>query len=146
MRSANFYRQVFGWKVRKRGDGSTAFDDTTGEVRGTWVLGRAPAAEPGLLSYIMAETIGAVVSNGGEIVQAIGADAPGISAGFPRPVRQCDRFLPATYVTEHEEPPTSRSRSMEKNCSAPDKKTPQMNSEGIALSPDGSVNACRFPQ
>jgi len=88
-RSADFYRQVFGWKVRKRGDGSTAFDDTTGEVSGTWVLGRAPAAEPGLLLYIMvdsvAETIRVVVTNGGEIVQSIGADAPEISARFRDP-------------------------------------------------------------
>ncbi len=33
-RSADFYKQVFAWNVRKRGDGSTAFDDTTGEVSG----------------------------------------------------------------------------------------------------------------
>jgi uncharacterized protein len=38
-RSSNFYEQV--WKIRRRGDGSTSFDDTTGEVSGTWVLGRA---------------------------------------------------------------------------------------------------------
>ena len=25
-RSANFYRQVFGWNIRKRDNGSTAFD------------------------------------------------------------------------------------------------------------------------
>jgi predicted enzyme related to lactoylglutathione lyase len=25
-RSADFYQRVFGWNVRKRGDGSTAFD------------------------------------------------------------------------------------------------------------------------
>ena len=29
--------------IRKRGDGATAFDDATGQVSGTWVLGR-PAA------------------------------------------------------------------------------------------------------
>jgi len=34
-RSAEFYKGVFGWNIRKRGDGSTAFDDTTGEVSGT---------------------------------------------------------------------------------------------------------------
>jgi uncharacterized protein len=83
-RSADFYRRVFGWNIRKRGDGSIAFDDTTGEVSGTWVLGRPPAAEPGLLFYIMvdsvAATVDAVVANGGEIVQAIGADAPEITA------------------------------------------------------------------
>ncbi len=37
-RSAEFYRRAFGWHVRKRGDGSTAFDDTVSEVSGTWVL------------------------------------------------------------------------------------------------------------
>ena len=88
-RSAEFYRRVFGWKIRKRGDGSTAFDDTTGEVSGTWVLGRPPAAKPGLLFYIMvdsvAATVDAVVANGGEIVQPIGADAPEITARFRDP-------------------------------------------------------------
>ena len=37
-RSAEFYKRVFGWNIRQRGDGHTAFDDTTGEVSGTWVL------------------------------------------------------------------------------------------------------------
>ena len=41
-RSAEFYRRVFGWNVRRRGDGSTAFDETTGEVSGSWVLARPP--------------------------------------------------------------------------------------------------------
>jgi len=48
-RSSEFYRRVFGWSIRKRAGGSTAFDDTTGEVSGTWVLGRSPTPEPGLL-------------------------------------------------------------------------------------------------
>ena len=38
-RSADFYKTVFGWNIRKRGDGSISFDDATGEVSGTWVLG-----------------------------------------------------------------------------------------------------------
>jgi len=88
-RSSDFYQRVFGWKVRKRGDGSTAFDDTTGEVSGTWVLGRPPAAKPGLLFYVMvdsvAATVDAIVANGGEIVQPIGADAPEITARFRDP-------------------------------------------------------------
>ena len=29
-RSAVFYETVFGWGIRKRGDGSTAFDDGVG--------------------------------------------------------------------------------------------------------------------
>jgi predicted enzyme related to lactoylglutathione lyase len=48
-----FYQQVFGWHIRQRNDGSTAFDDTTGEVSGTWVLGRPPSTDPGLVVYIM---------------------------------------------------------------------------------------------
>ena len=88
-RSSDFYQRVFGWKVRKRGDGRTAFDDTTGEVSGAWVLGRPPAAKPGLLFYVMvdsvAATVDAIVANGGEIVQPIGADAPEITARFRDP-------------------------------------------------------------
>jgi predicted enzyme related to lactoylglutathione lyase len=88
-RSANFYKQVFGWNIRKRGDGSSAFDDTTGEVSGTWVLGRPPAAKPGLLFYIMVDSVAAavdvVVAHGDEIVQPVGADAPEITARFRDP-------------------------------------------------------------
>jgi len=88
-RSAEFYKKVFGWQNRKRGDGRTAFDDSVGELSGTWVLGRPPAAKPGLLFYIMvdsvAATMDAVVAHGGEIVQPIGADAPEITARFRDP-------------------------------------------------------------
>ena len=88
-RSAEFYEKVFGWRIRKRGDGSTAFDDGVGEVSGTWVTGRSPAATPGLLIYIMvdsvAATIDAIVAAGGELVQPIGADAPEITARFRDP-------------------------------------------------------------
>jgi uncharacterized protein len=87
--SAEFYKKVFGWSVRKRGDGRTAFDDTVGGVSGTWVLGRPPAASPGLLVYIMVDnvtaTVDAVVANGGEIVQPVGGDAPEITARFRDP-------------------------------------------------------------
>ncbi len=88
-RSADFYRKVFGWNVRQRGDGSTAFDDSVGEVSGSWRLGRPPSSQPGLLVYIMvdsvAATLQAVVANGGEIAQPIGADAPEITARFRDP-------------------------------------------------------------
>ncbi|MCU1268235.1 MAG: Glyoxalase/bleomycin resistance protein/dioxygenase [Acidobacteria bacterium] len=86
--SADFYSRVFGWQIRQRGDGSTAFDDGV-EVSGTWVVGRPPAIAPGLLIYIMvdsvAETVEAVIANGGEITQDIGADAPEITARFRDP-------------------------------------------------------------
>ena len=65
-RSADFYQEVFGWRVRQRGDGHTAFDDTTGEVSGAWVRGRVPAS-------------------GCEIVQPVGVDAPEITARFRDP-------------------------------------------------------------
>src|SRR5438046_963093 len=88
-RSAEFYEKVFGWRLRQRGDGSIAFDDATGEVSGTWVLGRPPAASPGLLIYIMvdsvAATIDAVLTHRGELVQPIGGDAPEITARFRDP-------------------------------------------------------------
>jgi uncharacterized protein len=39
-RSIAFCKAAFGWQIRRRGDGSTAFDDGVGEVSGTWVTGR----------------------------------------------------------------------------------------------------------
>ena len=88
-RSASFYKNVFGWQIRTRGDGSVAFDDAVGEVSGTWVLGRKPMTEVGLLIYIMvdsvAATCNAVAANGGKIVQPVGADAPEITARFCDP-------------------------------------------------------------
>ena len=88
-RSADFYGNVFGWNIRKRGNGSTAFDDGVGEVSGTWVEGRPASTQPGLLFYIMvdsvADTIERVTAAGGEIVQPIGVDAPEITARFRDP-------------------------------------------------------------
>lgn len=89
-RSAEFYRAVFGWNIRKRGDGATAFDDAVGEVSGAWVVGRLPSPQPGLLLYVMVDSVEAtikkVIANGGTIVQPLGADAPEITARFADPV------------------------------------------------------------
>ena len=88
-RSAEFYGKVFGWHIRQRADDSIAFDDGVGEVSGTWVLGRPPAISPGLLVYVMVDSVAAtvelVVAHGGEIVQPVGADAPEITARFRDP-------------------------------------------------------------
>jgi predicted enzyme related to lactoylglutathione lyase len=88
-RSTDFYAAVFGWKTRRRGDGHVAFDDSVGEVSGTWVTGRPPSSVPGVLFYIMvdslAATVDAVIAHGGEIVQPIGADAPELTARFRDP-------------------------------------------------------------
>ena len=87
--SARFYKEVFGWQIRERGDGNIAFDDTVGQVSGTWVIGRKALTEPGLLIYIMvdsvAKTIDAIITSGGRIVQPIGMDAPEVTARFSDP-------------------------------------------------------------
>ena len=87
--SSRFYQKIFGWEIRARGDGATAFDDTTGEVSGAWITGRPPATDPGFVIYIMvdsvADTVETIVANGGEIVQPIGGDAPEITARFRDP-------------------------------------------------------------
>ena len=88
-RSSSFYRDVFGWELRRRGDGVLAFDDGVGEVSGTWVTGRPPMSEVGLLVYVMVDSVAAtietVLSHGGELVQPIGGDAPEITARFRDP-------------------------------------------------------------
>ena len=75
-KSADFYRRVFGWSVRQRGDGST-------------VLNRQPA-EPGVLVHIMvdsvAKTLELVLANGGEVVNPIGVDPGEITAHFRDPM------------------------------------------------------------
>ncbi len=85
----SFYQTVFGWQTRERSDGSLAFDDSVGEVSGTWVMGRTAAASPGLLVYIMvddaAATVEAIKAHGGTVVQPIGRDAPEITARFKDP-------------------------------------------------------------
>jgi predicted enzyme related to lactoylglutathione lyase len=88
-RSADFYAKVFGWNVRKRGDGALAFDDAVGEVSGSWRVGLPIAKNPGLLIYIMVDNVAAacesVAASGGKVVQQIGADAPEITARFADP-------------------------------------------------------------
>ena len=53
------------------------------------MTGRPPSREPGLLLYIMvdsvAATIDVVLAHGGEFVQLIGADAPEVTARFRDP-------------------------------------------------------------
>lgn len=87
--SSTFYQKVFGWQLRKRGDGKIAFDDGVGQVSGAWVTGRKPLTDPGLIIYIMVDsapsTIETIIKHGGKIVQPIGADHPEITARFSDP-------------------------------------------------------------
>lgn len=87
--SADFYARVFGWHMRRRGDGAVAFDDTVGGVSGTFVTDRAPAADPGLLVYVMVAdaeaATDAVVAAGGRIVRTSPPDFPEVFAWFADP-------------------------------------------------------------
>jgi len=60
-RSVAFYQAVFGWPIRRRGDGATAFDYGVGAVSGAWVTGRPCSPTPGLLLYVMVNNISATV-------------------------------------------------------------------------------------
>jgi len=84
--SSSFYHAVFDWQVRKRGDGSTAFDDGVNEVSGTWRTDRKAYTEVGLLVHIMVDdinvTISKIIEHGGTIVRPVGMDAPEITAWF----------------------------------------------------------------
>ncbi len=88
--SSAFYHQVFGWPLRKRGDGSIAFDDGVGQVSGTWVEGAKPSPEIGMVISIMVDDAAAmvesIVRHGGKIIQPIGAHYPEITARFSDPV------------------------------------------------------------
>jgi predicted enzyme related to lactoylglutathione lyase len=87
--SAAFYSQVFGWAIRTRSNGSTAFDDGVGQVSGAFVLGRPPGTAVGVLIYVMVDSVEqtcrVIEAHGGTIVQPIGADAPEITARFRDP-------------------------------------------------------------
>ncbi len=69
--SAAFYSKIFGWKVRERGDGNLAFDDTGG-VSGTWVKEGDRTPDERTRIYIMvdsiATTLEAIESAGGRVI------------------------------------------------------------------------------
>lgn len=70
-----FYATVFGWQLRQRADGSVAFDDGVGEVSGTWVTGRPPSGEAGVVIHVMVGEIdpalARVRSAGGHVVREV---------------------------------------------------------------------------
>jgi predicted enzyme related to lactoylglutathione lyase len=88
-RSVHFYRSVFGWNTRQRGDGATAFDDSVGEVSGSWVTGRPISSDPGLLLYIMVDSVAktseSITAHGGRIVQPLGFHPNELIAVFADP-------------------------------------------------------------
>lgn len=145
-RSATFYENVFGWRIRRRGDGQLAFDDGVGEVSGTWVVSRSPMTDPGLLIYIMVDsvagTIDLVRAHGGEVVQPIGADAPEITARFRDPggnVWVCTRNLSAPLIPDV--PAVFEPRWERRSAEAP---VARQLSAALLLAPGGAVEPQRW--
>ena len=81
--SARFYSDIFGWKVRKRGDGNLAFDDT-GSVSGTWVKDSDRTPDERTRVYIMvdslAETLNEIEKGGGSVLTPRTEIGPGMGA------------------------------------------------------------------
>jgi predicted enzyme related to lactoylglutathione lyase len=89
--SARFYSEIFGWKVRERGDGNLAFDDT-GSVSGTWVKEADRTPDERTRTYIMVdditESLQRIAAAGGKVLTprtAIG-QGMGAFAAFTDPV------------------------------------------------------------
>ena len=81
--SADFYSNIFGWKIRKRGDGELAFDDAGG-VSGTWVKESDRTPHERTRTYIMvddiADALKRIVSEGGRVLTRRTDIGPGIGA------------------------------------------------------------------
>jgi predicted enzyme related to lactoylglutathione lyase len=69
--AAAFYSAIFGWKVRERGDGNLAFDDS-GSVSGTWVKEQDRTPDERIRVYIMvnsiSESLAAIQKAGGRVL------------------------------------------------------------------------------
>ncbi len=70
-KSGAFYRDVFGWTLRTKDEGGLSFDDSTGQVSGTWVTDRPVASGHNLEVHIMVDdldvTIAAIRDAGGSV-------------------------------------------------------------------------------
>jgi uncharacterized protein len=82
--SAGFYGSIFGWKVRKRGDGELAFDDAGGGVSGTWVKEEDRTPDEHTRVYIMvdviADTLKRIEAGGGRVLTPRKDIGPGMGA------------------------------------------------------------------
>jgi uncharacterized protein len=78
-KSAEFYKSVFGWNIRRGDTDRPSFDDPSG-VSGAFVTYLKPAQQPGILPSIWVEDIdefvAKVATNGGEIVEPPHPDSP----------------------------------------------------------------------
>lgn len=87
--SAAFYAEVFGWRLRRSTDGAISFDDGVGEVSGTWVQGRSPSREAGIVISIMVDdaeaTVAKITDAGGKILRPLNPQDSEIIAWFSDP-------------------------------------------------------------
>jgi predicted enzyme related to lactoylglutathione lyase len=74
-RSAEFYKNVFGWNIEGLTTDQPKFSDRTGHLIGRWKSGRAISRKPGFLPYFYVDDIRNAVKraiqNGGEIVKPV---------------------------------------------------------------------------
>src|SRR6267143_4122322 len=81
--SADFYSSIFGWKVRRRGEGALAFDDTGG-VSGTWIKESDRTLDERTRTYIMvdviADTLKRIEAAGGRVLTPRTNIGPGMGA------------------------------------------------------------------
>jgi predicted enzyme related to lactoylglutathione lyase len=89
--AAAFYSAIFDWKVRARGDGNLAFDDT-GAVSGTWVKEQDRTPDERTRVYIMVDdiqqTLAKIQAAGGKVLTPRTEIGPGMGAfaAFTDPV------------------------------------------------------------
>ena len=87
--AATFYETVFDWHIRRRDDGSVSFDDSVGEVSGTFVTGLPPSTEQGVFIHLMVKHVDtsmtAITKNGGAVLEGPGRHLPEITARFADP-------------------------------------------------------------
>lgn len=87
--SAAFYHHVFGWHVRQDQQGNTSFDDTVGQVSGSWVLHRTASANPGVLISLMVDNVAATLrqieAHGGRTEQLPTTGNAEVTAHFADP-------------------------------------------------------------
>ena len=81
--SGEFYSTIFGWKIRKRGDGELAFDDGYG-LSGTWVKESDRTPDERTRTYItvdnIADALKRIESDGGRVLTPRKDIGPGIGA------------------------------------------------------------------
>jgi predicted enzyme related to lactoylglutathione lyase len=81
--AAAFYSAIFGWKVRERGDGNLAFDDS-GSVSGTWVKEQDRTRDERTRVYILVDSISesltAIQKAGGRVLTPRTDIGPGMGA------------------------------------------------------------------